>query len=119
MRPEELMADIEKCKNQASSSAALEAPLKFSGGRKITSEELEFINTLKGDLPPIISRKELPKYLGGVISQSLLRHADAKGQGPKVAWKIGEHSVAYKTESLLEWIVLRFGVKRMVNLTSL
>ena len=118
MGPEELMGRIDSCKKKAP-AAPKKAPAVFARGRQLTAEEQDFILTLKENLPPIISRKELTKYLGGVVSQSLLRHADAKGQGPEISWKIGEHSVAYKTESLLEWIVRRFGVKRMVNLTNL
>lgn len=118
MGPDELMSRMNNCQKKAS-SATKKVSTIFPGERQLTAEELDFIQTLKESLPPIISRKELPKYLGGVVSQSLLRHADAKGQGPQVGWKIGEHSVAYKTESLLEWIVRRFGVKRMVNLTNL
>ena len=119
MGPEELMGHLDRCQKTAPRVNAVKAPAKKPCPRQMSAAEEEFIGTLKENLPPIISRKELSKYLGGAVSTSLLRHADAKGEGPAVAWKIGDHSVVYRTDSLLEWIVRRFGVKRLVNLNNL
>ncbi|GAB7081873.1 hypothetical protein [Megalodesulfovibrio paquesii] len=85
---------------------------------EFSAEELEFIHTLTNNLPPIIARKEVGKFLGGIIAPQTLSNADAAGEGPEVAYRVGR-SVAYRTESLVKWIVERYGVVRLANLKTL
>lgn len=64
-------------------------------------------------LPPIIARKKVDWFLGGVVSASTLRSADSKGVGPLVRQIIGESTVAYPTIYLLAWLEER-GVNTIV-----
>ncbi len=78
----------------------------------------EFIQILSAALPPVIARKKVEKLLGGIVSMQTLNNADSTGAGPEVAYRVGR-SVAYRTDSLLQWIVERFGVSRIANLKTL
>jgi len=57
-------------------------------------------------LPPLIARKEVEKFLGGVVKSKTLANADAEGSGPEIRFKIGR-TIAYQTESLLRWLEQR------------
>jgi hypothetical protein len=81
-------------------------------GTGLTDEEQEFVRTLAEHLPPIIARKKVNRFLGGVVAPQTLCNADHKGEGPKVAYMIGR-SVAYFTIPLLEWIVTNLGVAKL------
>ncbi len=83
-----------------------------------TSVEQDFINTLVASLPPVIARKDVRRFLGGVVSPQTLSNADAAGVGPAVAYRVGR-TVIYRTESLAKWVVERFGVVRIANLKTL
>jgi hypothetical protein len=67
---------------------------------------------LAENLPPVIARKKVSRFLGGVIAPQTLYNADHKGEGPEVAYMIGR-SVAYFTIPLLEWIVKNPGVTKL------
>ena len=57
----------------------------------------------------------MDRFLPGLVKPQTLAHADSAGLGPEVAWKIGR-KVAYRTDSLLLWLVGRFGgVSRLVD----
>jgi len=86
--------------------------------RKLSPEEEEFISTLVSSLPPVIARKEVARYLGGMVASQTLSNADSAGLGPEVAYRVGR-TVAYKTESLVKWVVDRFGVVKIAGLKSL
>lgn len=87
--------------------------------KQLTSDEQEFIQTLTTALPPVIARKEVSHFLGGIVSPHTVKNADIAGTGPEVAWRVGR-KVAYKTESLLLWIVgLPGGISRLQNLKTL
>jgi len=90
----------------------------MSDSKTYTPEEQEFISTLTANLPPVIARKEVGKFLGGVVAPQTLSNADSVGLGPEVAYRVGR-AVAYRTESLVRWVVERFGVARIANLKSL
>jgi hypothetical protein len=81
-------------------------------GTKLTDEEQEFVQALAENLPPVIARKKVSRFLGGVIAPQTLYNADHKGEGPEVAYMIGR-SVAYSTIPLLEWIVKNLGVTKL------
>ena len=86
--------------------------------RQLNDDEREFIDALLPKLPPVVIRKAVPEILGQVVAIQTLSNADSAGQGPEVAWRVGRH-VVYRTDSLLCWIVRRFGVSRIVNLNNL
>ena len=52
------------------------------------------------------------------MATQTLSNADASGEGPEVAYRIGR-SVAYRTIPLLIWIVHHFGVERLKTLDEL
>ncbi len=84
----------------------------------LTPDEQEFVTTLTSVLPPVIARHKVDKFLGGLISPLTMKNADLSGKGPEVAWRVGR-KVAYKTESLVSWLVGTLGVERMQNLNTL
>lgn len=83
--------------------------------RKLSEEELEFIESLLEGLPPVIARKQIDKFLGGVVASQTLANADGNGEGPEVTYKVGR-SIAYKTDSLLRWIVQYLGVSKIEHM---
>lgn len=78
--------------------------------KRLTKIEKKFIQTLLANLPPIIARKEVTRFLGGLVASQTLSNADASGVGPQDAFRVG-NSVVYHTESLVRWIVDHFGVE--------
>lgn len=86
--------------------------------KQLTGDEREFIDALLPKLPPVIIRKAVPEALGQMVACQTLSNADSAGQGPEVAWRVGRH-VVYRTDSLLCWIISRFGVSRIINLNNL
>lgn len=86
--------------------------------RPLTDDEKEFIDYLLPKLPPVVARKEVGRVLGGIVAHQTLNMADCAGSGPTIAYRVGR-SVVYRTESLLGWLVLRFGVSRIANLKTL
>ncbi len=84
----------------------------------MTQDEKEYVELMLSALPPVIARKAVSSFLGGVVSGKTLRNADSAGTGPEVAYRIGR-DVAYKTVSLVEWVVGRYGIKKLVSLKEL
>lgn len=82
--------------------------------KKLTRTEREFIRLVIEKLPPIIARNQISLFLGGIVAPQTLANADACGEGPKGAYKIGK-KVVYSAESLLNWIVARYGIESMKN----
>jgi len=82
--------------------------------REFTPDEQEFVAMLTSALPPVIARKEVIRFLGGLVAPKTLANADDSGDGPDVAYKVGR-SVAYRTDSLVAWVVGKFGVTRIPN----
>jgi len=60
------------------------------------------LNAFAEKLPPVIARKEIRKYLGGIISPKTLANLDSLGEGPPRI-KIGR-TVGYPTVELLLWL---------------
>lgn len=83
--------------------------------KELTEEQREFIESLLDELPPVIARKQIDKFLGGVVAAQTLANADGQGEGPEISYKVGR-SIVYKTESLLRWIVQNLGVAKMKNI---
>lgn len=84
----------------------------------MTAEEKEFVDAILDKLPPVIARHQVDRFLGGLVSPFTVKNADLAGTGPEVAWRVG-NKVAYKTDSLVGWLVQTMGVKRIQNLNSL
>ena len=81
-------------------------------GNGLTDMESEFIQIFAESLPPYIARKHIEKSLGGVIANQSVSNADATGEGPEIAYKVGRN-IVYNTETLLVWIVKRYGVEKI------
>jgi len=60
---------------------------------------------LSKDLPPVISRDHIEKYLGGIISSKRLANLDSQGLGPP-RFRVGR-KIAYRTDALLAWLETR------------
>lgn len=60
---------------------------------------------LTKDLPPVISRDHIEKYLGGIISSKRLANLDSQGNGPP-RFRVGR-KIAYRTDALLAWLEAR------------
>lgn len=86
--------------------------------RPLTQDEMDFIETLTRALPPVIAREEVKHFTGGLVSPQTIAHADCKGRGPADAFRVGR-KVGYKSRALAEWMVRRFGVARIENISSL
>ena len=84
----------------------------------MTAEEKEFVDAMLDKLPPVIARHQVDRFLGGLVSPFTVKNADLAGTGPEVAWRVG-NKVAYKTDSLVGWLVQTMGVKRIQHLNSL
>ncbi|SDK96491.1 hypothetical protein SAMN05660337_3497 [Maridesulfovibrio ferrireducens] len=60
------------------------------------------LKILHQTLPPIIARKDVQLYLGGLISSGYLANLDSQGRGPK-SIKSGRR-VAYLRGDLITWL---------------
>lgn len=83
-----------------------------------TADAREFMEFMVEKLPPVVARKDVERALGGVVAHQTLANADKAGTGPAVAYRVGR-SVVYRSDSLVAWIVERFGVTRIANINSL
>lgn len=72
----------------------------------------EFIRALADELPPFIARTDVERHLGGIVKGKTLSNADARGEGPEVAYAVGR-KVVYSRESLLQWLSRNFAVHRL------
>jgi hypothetical protein len=62
------------------------------------------INKLKESMPPVFTRKELPKLLGGILTVGHICNLDSSQQGPP-RMRLKRH-VIYERDSFLEWFKL-------------
>ncbi|MGE4556088.1 MAG: hypothetical protein AB7D07_04605 [Desulfovibrionaceae bacterium] len=53
-------------------------------------------------LPPIVPRKDIDRYLGGIISKGYLANLDSQGKGPR-KFRCGRN-VGYLREDLIAWL---------------
>ena len=83
--------------------------------RGFTKAEQDFIGALLPKLPLVIARKEVPRFLGGVVSSQTLSNADAAGEGPEIAYRLGGKFVVYRTDSLVHWLVSHYGITHIAN----
>lgn len=73
----------------------------------------ELLDALAGELPPFIARADVERHLGGMVSGKTLSNADARGEGPEVAYAVGR-KIVYSREALLSWLSRNFSVQRLV-----
>ncbi len=78
---------------------------KLNNGAKGSNHNDAFFKNLLTELPPIIPRKELPKYLGNLLSVGYMANLDSAGQGPD-SRRIGGH-VVYERDSFVTWLKAR------------
>jgi|GEM_PF-2377116 len=60
-------------------------------------------------LPPMIARKQIKWFLGGLVSTATLNAEDSRGHGPASRIRVGRE-VIYRTEELLGWLAGRKGI---------
>lgn len=75
--------------------------------KSVNSIPVDLTELLK-TLPPMIARKDIDRYLGGIISKGYLANLDSKGEGPPKV-KIGKN-VGYLRRPLVEWLAARGGM---------
>lgn len=63
------------------------------------------LSELLKTLPPVVPRKDIDRYLGGLVSKGYLANLDSQGKGPR-KFTCGRH-VAYLRADLVEWLSLR------------
>lgn len=54
-------------------------------------------------LPPIFTREEAAKHLGGILTAKSLNNIDFLKQGPSVRCRIGK-KIAYERENFVKWL---------------
>lgn len=59
---------------------------------------------LEKNLPPVVARKDIDKYLGGLISSGYLANLDSEGVGPESIKSKSQRRVAYLREDLIAWL---------------
>lgn len=84
----------------------------------MTPEQKEFADILLSEMPPVVARKSVSQFLGGMVDMRTLANADSKGTGPEVAYAVGR-SVVYRREALVDWLMRHFDVRRLVNTKEL
>ncbi len=65
----------------------------------------EILENFNKNLPEVVSRKQLAKELGGLISHRGLANLDCEGKGPGRKVKIGR-TVGYPKSVVLLWLSL-------------
>lgn len=84
----------------------------------LTPEQQEFADLISGGLPPVVARKNVEQFLGGIVTTKTLANADSKGEGPAVAYAVGR-SIVYRREALVDWLMRNFDVRRLETMRSL
>jgi len=71
---------------------------------------------LERDLPPIIARKDVKRYTGGLYSPKTLANEDCQGTGvPNLIKLKGGHrgSVAYLKADFIEWFLNKVDIQKI------
>lgn len=90
-------------------------PLASAG---LTPEQLEFVRHWEALLPPVIARKEVGWFLGGIITTGVLAKEDSQGRGPEGRVAIGS-CVAYHARNLLVWLIKSRGMEQLRSVGEL
>lgn len=63
------------------------------------------LTELRRTLPPLVARKKLDQYLGGIISKAYMANLDSRGEGPPQV-RFGKN-VGYLRDPLVDWLQSR------------
>lgn len=74
-------------------------------------DNLEFLQELEKNLPPIFSRGFVCRHLGGILSVGRLSNLDSAGLGPANRFYQGR-TVCYRREDFLAWFAGRIKTPR-------
>ncbi|KAF0234310.1 MAG: hypothetical protein FD177_866 [Desulfovibrionaceae bacterium] len=88
------------------------------GAKRLDAEVLQVIDEWCAQLPPVISRKKLDWFLGGIVSRKHIANLDSAGEGPADRILVGRETV-YPTRSVLIWLAETRGLKRLKGIRSL
>lgn len=58
-------------------------------------------------ISPYVSRTEVSKFSGGIVSPKTLANADSEGNGPQNKYYFGKRKVFYPKIDLANWIAAR------------
>lgn len=76
------------------------------------TEQHKLIDQMGADWPsPIVARKAVSQFSGGIVSPKTLANLDCQGAGPQGGFMVG-NQVVYPVESLCQWIKDRITLKR-------
>jgi len=78
----------------------------------LTEDQITLVRDWEQKLPPMIARKEVAWFLGGIITTGCLAKEDSRGKGPQGRVAIGS-CVAYPTRNLLVWLVQSRGMEKL------
>lgn len=70
-----------------------------------SKQQDSFFENLLKDLPPVFPRKDVPKYLGSLLSVGYIANLDSAGLGPE-SRRVGGN-VVYERESFVRWLMSR------------
>lgn len=63
------------------------------------------LTELRRTLPPLVARKKLDQYLGGIISKAYMANLDSRGEGPPQV-RFGKN-VGYLRDPFVDWLQAR------------
>jgi predicted HD phosphohydrolase len=66
-----------------------------------TSDLYEYLSE---KFPPMFTRQEVTKHLGGMFHYRTLRNLDYKGLGPSSKHHLGNNKVLYSRENFIDWL---------------
>jgi len=53
---------------------------------------------------PVVARKEVGKFSGGILNPRTLANLDSLGKGPDGKFQVGPRKIAYPVNSLIIWM---------------
>lgn len=62
-----------------------------------------FFSRLESSLPPVFTREEAARHMGGLLSAKTLNNIDYRGEGPEVRVRVGK-KVGYERETFVHWL---------------
>lgn len=68
-----------------------------------TASETTIFEQLERNLPPVFSREEVARQMGGLLKAKTLSNLDATSNGPWVKIRIRK-KVCYERRSFLQWL---------------
>jgi hypothetical protein len=64
----------------------------------------DIFDSLSKTLPPVFSRQEASRYLGGLFHAHTLKNLDSRGLGPEFKKRIGR-KIMYERDSFIDWLI--------------